>query len=242
MTSETAGRRPRVAELKSGSRKPIFRLDLTDWRRGSVENREVPGTGRAEAMKKLLVLLAVVVIASFAVRQLTSTKGPDLTINGDEVLLATGDLDVRFSKRGSFSDTYMVFGGGHLDHRNAVANVTLAGLSVREAKPIYRRYPDFHRCASPGAALAKDKVTQLDMVPVNGKTLRLIKSSLEDFDESIRTGGDRVCVRLRGSHLKLKSVEVREVAENVTDTFKMTDFYLVDSASRVECRQALAGA
>jgi hypothetical protein len=32
---------------------------------------------------------------------------------------------------------------------------------------------------------------------------------------------------------------VRQVSEDVTDTIRMDDFYLVDSVDRRECRQAL---
>ena len=192
-------------------------------------------------MKKLLVLVVVVVVSWFGINQFLSSKGSDLTINGDEVLLATGDLDVRFSKGKPFEDTYMLFGGGHIEHRNAIANVSLAGLSVRHAKSISRRYPDFYRCASPGAALAKDRIVDLNMVPANGEMLDFLKSSLEEFNDNINNGGDRVCVQLSGSRLTLTSVEVREVGENVTDTIKMSDFYLVDSASRIECQQVLGG-
>jgi hypothetical protein len=135
----------------------------------------------------------------------------------------------------------MLFGGANTDHRNAIANVMLAGLSVRDAKQIHRRYPDFHRCASPGAALAKNKIVDLSMVPADGRTLASLKSTVEEFNDNIRDGGDRVCVQLHGSRLKLKSAEVRQVGENVTDTIQMTDFYLVDSASRVECQLVLAG-
>jgi hypothetical protein len=191
-------------------------------------------------MKKLLVVAVVAVAAWFGIRQLLPPGGPDLTISGDEVLLATGDLDVRFTKGKDFDDTYMVFGGAHVDHRNAIANVTLAGLSVRHAKPIYRRHPDFHRCASPGAALAKAKVVQLDMVPADGKALDTLRSSLEEFGDNIREGGDRVCVHLSGSRLELDSAEVREVGEEISDRFDRAEFYLVDSVRQVECVQALS--
>ena len=119
-------------------------------------------------MKAIVVLLVVGAAAWLAFNFLGGPGGPDLTVEGDQVLLATGDLDVRFAKGKTFEDTYMVFGGGELEHRNAVANVTIAGLSLRHAKPIYRRYPDFHRCASPGAGIAKDKIVQLDMIPADG--------------------------------------------------------------------------
>lgn len=193
-------------------------------------------------MKALLALIAVAGLAWFGIQMASSPKGPDLIISSDEVLLATGDLDIRFAKEKSFDGTYMVFGGGSLDHRNAVANVSLAGLSLRHAKPIQRQYPDFHRCASPGAALAKDKVVSLDIVPADGELLELLQSTLEDFDDSVRNGGDRVCVELHGTRLKLVSAEVREVGESVTDTFRMTKFYLVDSASRVDCQEAMQDA
>ena len=193
-------------------------------------------------MKVLLALLAVAGLVWLGIQMVGGPEGPDLTIGADEVLLATGDLDVRFTKGKPFDGTYMVFGGGKLDHRNALANVSLAGLSVRHAKSIHARYPDFHRCASPGAALAKDKVVSLDIVPADGETLGELRSTLEEFDDSINNGGDRVCVELHGTRLKLASVEVREVGEDVTDTIQMTRFYLVDSVSRVDCQEAMRDA
>jgi hypothetical protein len=193
-------------------------------------------------MKALLALLFVGVAGWFVYQMIGASGGPDLKFEGDEVLLATGDLDVRFSKGKTFEDTYMVFGGLHLEHRNAVANISLAGLSMRHAKPIHRRFPDFDRCASPGASLAKDKVTSLDMVPADGETLKVLASTLKEFEKNIQEGGDRVCVQLSGTKLNLTSAEIREVGENVTETMKMSDFYLVDSASRVECKEALGGA
>ncbi len=191
-------------------------------------------------MKNLIVFLAVVAVAWFGIHMATATKGPDLTISSDEILLATGDLDIRFSKEKKFEGTYMVFGGGSIDHRNAISNVALAGLSLRHAKPIQSKYPDFHRCASPGAALAKDKVVSFDIVPADGDTLEMLQSTLDDFDDSINNGGDRVCIALSGTRLKLVSAEVREVGEDVTATIQMTKFYFVDSASRVNCQEAMA--
>jgi hypothetical protein len=193
-------------------------------------------------MKALLVLLAVGVAGWFAFQFLTAPGGPDLTIDGDRVLLATGDLDVEFSRGKSFEDTYMLFGGMHLEHRNAIASLSLAGLSMRHAKPIYRRFPDFDRCASKGAPLAKARVQDLNMVPADGETLQVIASTIEQFEENIRSGGERVCLQLSGSKLKLDSVEVREVGEDVTDTIKMSDFQLVESASPVNCKELLEGA
>ena len=190
-------------------------------------------------MKTLLVLAVIAAIAWLGIQQLMSPKAPDLTISEDEVLLAAGDLDYRFSRGKSFDGTYMLFGGTLVDHHNAIANVYLAGLNVRDARPIYRRYPDFHRCASPGASLAKDKVVDFQVVPADDDALADLRSSIEEFDDSIGSGGDRVCVRIHGSRLKLTSAEVREVNESVIDSIQMRDFHLIDSLSRVDCREAL---
>jgi len=88
--------------------------------------------------------------------------------------------------------------------------------------------------------LAKSKVVQLDMVPADGKALDRLRSSLEEFSDNIRDGGDRVCVHLSGSRLELDSAEVREVGEEISDRFDRADFYLVDSVRQVECEQVLS--
>jgi hypothetical protein len=50
-----------------------------------------------------------------------------------KIVLATAHLDARFSRSDPLNETYMLFGGGHLDHPDAVSNVTLAGLPAGEA-------------------------------------------------------------------------------------------------------------
>jgi hypothetical protein len=193
-------------------------------------------------MKTALVLLAIAVAGWFAFQAIVGPGGPDLTIQDSEVLLATDDLDVKFARGKSFEETYMLFGGMHVQHPNAVANLSLAGLSMRHARPIARRFPDFDRCASPGAALAKPKVASLDMVPRDGETLDVLTQSLAEFKQNLESGGDRVCIQLSGENLTLTSAELREMGEDVTDTFRMSEFFLVDSANRVDCKEALEGA
>jgi hypothetical protein len=190
-------------------------------------------------MKAIVGVVAFGIAAWVAFSLFSGASGPDLTIQGDEVLLETGDLDVRFAKQKPFEGTYMLFGGGEIEHRNALANVSYAALTMKNAKAISRRYPDFHRCASPGASMAKEKILTLDMVPADGQTMDFLSSSLEEFNDNIQNGGDRVCVRLSGTRMTLTSAVVREVQEDVTDTIRMSKFYLVDSASRVDCQQAL---
>lgn len=193
-------------------------------------------------MKKVIVALIVLAAGWLGYSQLRAGNGPDLTLNGNEVLLATDDLDVRFTRQEPFEGTYMLFGGLHLDHRNAVSNVSLAALSTKKARSIHRRHPDFYRCSSPGASEAKAAIKDLDLVPGDGRTLATLATALDDFEANIRSGGDRVCVTLQGAKLKLQAAEVREVQEDITDTLKNQKYYLVTSAERVDCQVELSGA
>lgn len=191
-------------------------------------------------MKAMLVLLVLGAVIWFGF-SLFGGSGPAVTLSGERVDVATEDLDFRFAKGASFDETYMIFGGGQLDHPNAVTPVTLAGLSVRHAKPIYDRFPDFHRCASPGAEMAKSKVVQVDIVPADERALNQLVSSLGEFEDNLQNGGDRVCVRLSGADLSLESAVVREAGESVNGMFDTTQFNLVESAEQVDCKSAMGG-
>lgn len=189
-------------------------------------------------MKKLLAVVAVAVMGWVAYSQLGGSSDPDVTINGSEVLLKTAHLDARFSQKRSFNGTYMLFGGGQLDHPDAVSNVSLAGLHVEDVKRIAARYPDFYMCRSEGAPLAKEAVVDLDLIPADGKTRKTLGSALDQFNENIQNGGDRVCVSIRGHELDLESVEIREASEAITEHYRGNHFFLVTSASMVDCEQA----
>lgn len=189
-------------------------------------------------MKKLLIVLVVAALGWIAWSRLAAPDGPDLTITGSEIALATADLDVRFTRSETLDGTYMLFGGGTLDHPNAVSNVTLAGLHMKDVRRIAERYPDFYMCKSPGAPLAQKAVVDLDLVPADGKVRKTLDSALDQFESSLHSDGGRVCVSLRGEALDLKSAKIRDHDEEVTETYRQTRFYLVTSASVVDCQAA----
>ena len=74
------------------------------------------------------------------------------------------------------------------------------------------------------------------------RLLDTLKSSLEEFEDNIRSGGDRVCVRVRGSRLTLTAAEIAAAGESILESYPNRNFYLIDSASRVGCREVLSGA
>ena len=162
----------------------------------------------------------------------------------DELIVEAGDLDVYFELMEPVSETYMVFGGGHVKHKNAFGSVTLAAISMTDAIPIYERYPDFHRCSSPGAARAKNAVNQMNIVAADSDVLETLKAVLSEHKDSIRQGGDRVCVRMDGAVLEMTAAVVRAADEDIMDDLPRqarTNFFYVESAEIVDAQSALEG-
>jgi hypothetical protein len=159
-----------------------------------------------------------------------------------ELAVETADFDVYFELLESFSETYMVFGGGQMRHQNSFSKITLSTISMEDARPIYANYPDFHKCASPGAALAKDAVGQMNIIPSDSSVLDSLKEVLSEHKASFKEGGDRVCVKLEGKMLEMTSVIVRKADEDILDQLPnqaRDDYFLVESAEIVDAQAAL---
>ena len=102
----------------------------------------------------------------------SGSGGGNVTVSGDQVTVVTQDLDVVLTKGAAMSDTFMIFGGLSSDAANLVNPVTITGLKLSDAMEIYAQYPDFHKCASPGAEYAKPLIKQLNLIPADGGTLQ----------------------------------------------------------------------
>ncbi|MFH1755289.1 MAG: hypothetical protein ABIA59_06255 [Candidatus Latescibacterota bacterium] len=186
-----------------------------------------------------LSLLAVVMLTTLCMLN-CSQSAPSLT--DDEVLVAAGQLDIRFARIKPFSSTYLLFGGAENNHSNSFTKITLFGLEQNKAKFIHARYPDFYKCKSPGAPIAQKECCQLDIVPADSKVLKNLKRSLAEFDKSIKNDGDRVCVRLEGEVLKLTSALLREMNEDITKELPPQahkEYFFVTSAQVLKFQEAL---
>jgi hypothetical protein len=191
-------------------------------------------------MRICLFLLSCFSTLLFAACAGSSKPAP--VIDGDKVVVSGGQLEYEFTRKDDFSESYMVFGGMAIDHKNAVNEVTISGLSMVDARAIHHRYPDFTKCSSAGATLAQRAIVQLDIVPISADVRAKLVEVLDQHEESIEQGGDRVCVELRGSVLELTGA--RE-PESGTDIFNQLprqlrhDYYLVESA-KLQGAQVLA--
>lgn len=187
----------------------------------------------------LFILISTISVFIIACCGQTGAK-----VTGEEVIVAAGQLDVHFSRVTPFEGTYMLFGGAENNHANAFTKITLCGLEQSKAKYIHSRFPDFYMCKSPGAPLAQKETCQLDIVPADSKVLRSLKKSLDLFNKSLNDDRDRVCIRLKGEKLKLTSVVVREMNEDITKELPPAvhkDYFLIESAKVLGFQQAIMG-
>ena len=196
-------------------------------------------------MIKLKTFFTAVIFAGMTLMAACGMPSDSAYFNEDEELIVdAGDLDVYFMLNESFSETYMVFGGQKLTHKNAIGNVTLAAIGMADAIPIYERYPDFHRCSSPGAAQAKNAVNQMNIVAADSDVLDTLKEVLSDHNDSIRQGGDRVCVKLDGAVIEMTAAVVRAVDEDILGKLPRqarSNFFYVEYAEIVDAQSALEG-
>ena len=102
-------------------------------------------------------------------------------------------------------ETHMLFGGASSKDKSSISPIWLSGLGIVDAKDIYARYPDFHRCSSTGSSLAKDKVEDLNLIPADTSVLKELKISIKEFEENFANRGDRVCVALIVKTLSIQS-------------------------------------
>jgi hypothetical protein len=130
----------------------------------------------------------------------------------------------------------MLFGGSYIAHKNTIGPIFLAGLAIEDAEGIYASYPDFFMCASPGASLAKSLIYDLSLIPYSSSVLRTLKTAVNEFNQNIRKGGERVCVALEGEQLEMQSVTIKQTKEEVGHRFGPKRFYLVRFAEQVECK------
>jgi hypothetical protein len=162
----------------------------------------------------------------------------------NKLAIETGDFDVYFELIEPFSETYMVFGGEQMTHKNSVNSITLSTLSMEDAIPIYRKYPEFQKCTSPGAAKAKKATGEMNIIPADSYVLDALKEVLSKHTYSFQQGGDRVCVKLEGTKLEMTAAIVRQVNEDILNKLPRqarTNYFLVETVEIVEAQTALEG-
>ncbi len=191
----------------------------------------------------LLLIVGALMLVNRVGIDLPSFGSTGVSESGREVLLETGDLDVRFTAHGSFGDEFMLFGGAEMRQRNAISHALVTGLAGGHARLIASRYPDFHLCKSPGARPAQELAESMNLVAATASARDAIGDALSLHAQRVRSGGDRTCLRVAGSRLLLDEVRVRQNGEDMTGqvarAFGETDFYLAREAEVVDCQTVI---
>ena len=171
-----------------------------------------------------------------------NAKDTVVTYEMNELYVEAGDFDVYFALHEPFDKTYLLFGGDLVSDEAAFNNFWLATISIDDARPIYEKYPDFYRCASPGAARAKEALKMMNIIVTDSDVLGALKEAVSEFNRRIGKGGDRVAVRLEGARLEMTAALVRGAGHDMLDQLPQevrSNYFLIESAEVVSARTAL---
>ena len=100
-------------------------------------------------------------------------------------------------------------------------------------------YPDFHKCKSPGAAVAQNALLRLYIIPADSEVLNILKNAVSQHEKNFKNKGDRIFVKLEGEVLRMTKAIIRKVNGDVTDQVPSQmrrDRYLVKSVEIVEAK------
>ena len=193
-------------------------------------------------MKSFLTFL-VIVFAIWRLYGFLKDPTEHITVASSSVTVDAGDFVAELSVTGEYKKTYMIFGGSYFKNKNLINPIVLFGLRIADAKRIYARYPDFHLCISPGAALAKPKVVTLSLIPVDKRAFNELLDSISQHEKNFASGDGRICLSLSGKTLSPVSSEV--VGKNSTDEMRVLfqipreSYYLINSAEILDCKDLL---
>ena len=190
-------------------------------------------------MKAVFAVIVIALAALGFYNRFVKDPLKHITVENDMVTIDADDYVVKFSASEEFQETYMLFGGEYFKDKKLISPIIMYGLKLVDARDIYKRYPDFYRCKSPGASLAQPKVGALNLIPVNNEVLDELRESIEEFDDNLANDGNRVCVSLAGKTLDMQSAEVPGQNIDIKDQLQPRTFHLIDSSKRINCKNLL---
>ena len=177
-----------------------------------------------------LLFIALVLMALHSLWNSCSSSGSVVRSAGSEVVVEEGNMEVHFAGKGDLSEWIMLFGRG----TDPLSDVVLVGIEIRDARALYRRYPDFHMCKSPGAAKAQALVRSMHLVAPDPAMRRALVDAVKLSGKRLRNKGERVCVGVEGKNLAVNSMRYKPDGTEVT--YKSSDFDDYHLVERVQVR------
>jgi len=159
-----------------------------------------------------------------------------------EVIVSDEDFDYHFERDRDFSDIYMVFGASDHSRVDNIDTISISGIELEDAMSIYERYPDFHKCKSPGAAVAQSKLLDIRIIPANPEVLDTLNNAVSQYERNLKNDGDRIFVELGGERVILTSAIWREHDWEAIDQIPSLlrgAYYFVESTEITEAKIVL---
>ena len=170
-------------------------------------------------MGRLLLLLVLAAAGGWVYTNgIHFSPGVGTQVEGRDVTLDAGDVEVRYTRIGAVDETYMLFGGDATQRTNAPTHAILTGLPIQSARAIATRHPNFHLCRSPGADDAKRLTENLSFVAADGAALSGLQQAHALYEERLRGNGERTCVSVRGAQLVFESARLEQDGQDLTRT------------------------
>ncbi len=194
-----------------------------------------------------LVIFLLIMAATWWLVSRLEVASQRVEVDASRVVVRTEDFETTFRKVGPMSGSFMVFGGNNDQHRNLATHALVAGLPMQHARSIHASYPDFHRCASPGAAQAKRYIEDLSLIASTRAARDTLVDVVDLHAERIRSGGDRTCMTLAGERLMLESIRLRQDGQDLTQdvtpelgqAFSRSHVYLAEQVAIPDCATLL---
>lgn len=190
-----------------------------------------------------VMVFVLLVAAGYWLMNTLGVSGLGPHVDGRQLVIETSDLELRFSRTGDLSESFMVFGGDNDQRKNSMTHVTLSGLAMPHVKTIHESYPDFHRCNSPGAPQAQRLTETMSLIGADQGAQGALVDVVSLYKKRVRGDGEQTCVTLTGAQLDLDSVRLRhdgtDITREVRPALRHTRFYVVDEVEIPDCQLLL---
>jgi len=197
-------------------------------------------------MRKSFICIAVILAAVFLIRGYwqRSAKEAVAFTEDNELYVEAADVDAYFELHEEFSETYMLWIAKRETHETAFNEFFLDGISMADLRPVYRAYPDFYMCKSPGAPRAQKAMQPMNIIAADSSVLEALNEAVSEFNNSRGKGIDRVTVYLEGVKLEMTAAIARKAGQDILNRLpqqQRSDYFLVEYAEIVDAQAALDG-
>jgi hypothetical protein len=190
-----------------------------------------------------VVVFVLLIAAGYWLMNTLGVSGLGPRVDGRHLVIETSDLELRFSRMGDLSESFMVFGGNNDQPKNSMTHVTLSALAMPHVRTIHQSYPDFHKCKSPGAPQAQRLTETMSLIGADRGAQSALIDVVNLHKKRVGGGGERTCVTLTGAQLDLDFVRLRhdgtDITREVRPALRRTRFYVADEVEILDCQLLL---